>query len=155
MEVNLTGELYKKEANISVSGLDHISIAVPDLTQALYLYRERFGCTVSDPFDVPEHGVRLAYVYLSNAKLELMEPLGHTSPISKFLKKNPTGGLHHFCLTTQDLTGTVKSIMASGMRILGENPPKAGHHGRKLFFIHPRDTFGALVEFEESVAGNN
>ena len=155
MEVILAGDLSEKVAEISVDSLDHISIAVPDLTQALDLYRERFGCTVSDPLEVPEQGVRLAYVYLSNAKLELMEPIGHKSPVTEFLKKHPAGGLHHFCLTTQDVTGTAKSVVAAGMRILGGISPKAGHHGRKLFFIHPKDTFGTLIEFEESVAGNN
>ena len=89
MEVILAGDMSEKVAEISVGSLDHISIAVPDLLQALDFYIERFGCTVSDPLEVPEQGIRLAYVYLSNAKLELMEPLGHTSPISKFLEKNP------------------------------------------------------------------
>ena len=146
----MAGDLRKNL--VEIGGLDHISIVVPNLLKALYLYRESFGCAVSDPVEVPEQGVRIAYVYLTNAKLELMEPLGQNSPISNFLKKNPRGGLHHVCLTTQDVGEAVTSVLASGMNILGDSAPKTGHHGRKLFFINPKDTFGTLIEIEESVS---
>ena len=83
----------QKTTGISVESLDHISIAVPDLAQAIDLYREKFGCVVSNPMELPEQGIRIAYVGLENAKLELMEPLGSSSPLSKFLESHPAGGL--------------------------------------------------------------
>ena len=155
MEAALAKEAPQDETEFSVSSLDHISMAVPNLVKASALYREKFRCHVSDPLEVPEQGIRIAYVYLGNAKLELMEPFGDTSPIAKFIKNNPAGGLHHFCLTTPDVDAAAKSAKDEGMRILGEGSPKAGHHGRKLFFIHPKDTFGSLIEIEEAEPEKN
>ncbi|MFP6761411.1 MAG: VOC family protein, partial [Rhodospirillales bacterium] len=107
----------QKTTSISVESLDHISIAVPDLAQAIDLYREKFGCVVSNPMELPEQGIRIAYVGLGNAKLELMEPLGSSSPISKFLENHPAGGLHHFCLTTNDVSEAAATANNSGMRV--------------------------------------
>lgn len=46
---------------------------------------------VSDPQPVPEHGVTVVFVELPNTKIELLHPLGETSPIRKFLERNPAG----------------------------------------------------------------
>ena len=54
MEVVLANNAPQKTTSISVESLDHISIAVPDLAQAIDLYREKFGCVVSKPMELPE-----------------------------------------------------------------------------------------------------
>ncbi len=53
---------------------------------------------VSDPVDLPEHGVTTVFVQLENTKFELLHPLGKDSPIASFLAKNPKGGIHHCCI---------------------------------------------------------
>ncbi|GBG65641.1 hypothetical protein CBR_g51941 [Chara braunii] len=83
----------------AVKGLNHIAIAVPDLSEAAEHYRTVFGAQVSEPLDQPEHGVTVVFVHLSTATIELLHPLGDNSPIAKFMEKNPKGGLHHLCLT--------------------------------------------------------
>ena len=155
MEAAFAKEASQNETEFSVSSLDHISIAVPNLAKASALYREKFRCIVSDPLEIPEQGIRIAYVYLGNAKLELMEPFGDRSSIARFIENNPAGGLHHFCLTTLDVDAAAKSVKDEGMRVLGGGSPKAGRHGRKLFFIHPKDTFGSLIEIEEAEPEKN
>ena len=154
MENLLTGNTSQEANNISINGLDHVAIVVPDLVKAIEFYKQKFGCVVSDPLDIPAQSIRMAYVELGNAKLELMEPVGPGSPISKFLEKNPSGGIHHFCLTTQNASDAAKSATDSGMHVLGEESLTTGHHGRKLFFIHPKDTLGSLIEIEESLPNN-
>ena len=151
MEVVLTDSAPQKAAGMSVESLDHIAIAVPDLAEAINFYRDQFGCFVSDPKELPEQGIRIAYVELRNASLELMEPLGSNSPISKFLENHPAGGLHHFCLTTEDVFKAVATAKHTGMRVLGGDNLTIGHHGKKLFFIHPKDTHGSLIEIEETL----
>jgi methylmalonyl-CoA/ethylmalonyl-CoA epimerase len=82
-----------------VGRINHVAIAVPDLEASSKLYREVFGAKVSEPMPQPEHGVYTVFVDLgpSNTKVELLHPMGPTSPISKFLEKNPGGGVHHVC----------------------------------------------------------
>lgn len=78
--------------------LNHIAIAVPDMEKATALYRDVLGATVSEKVPLPDHGVYTVFVELGNTKLELLHPLGEKSPISGFLLKNKSGGMHHICI---------------------------------------------------------
>lgn len=78
--------------------LNHIAIAVPDMEKATALYRDVLGATVSEKVPLPDHGVYTVFVELGNTKLELLHPLGEKSPISGFLQKNKSGGMHHICI---------------------------------------------------------
>jgi methylmalonyl-CoA/ethylmalonyl-CoA epimerase len=72
--------------------LNHVGIAVPSIVDALHNYRALYGVTDEDitPVrDMPEQGVRVAFVDVPNSQLELIEPLGEASPILKFLEKKP------------------------------------------------------------------
>jgi methylmalonyl-CoA/ethylmalonyl-CoA epimerase len=96
-----------------------------------------------------EQGVRLAYVELSNARIELMEPARADSPIAKFLERNPNGGIHHFCLAVDSVDSTAEAIAGNGVRVLGGGKAQRNVHGERIAFVHPADFLGALVELEE------
>jgi methylmalonyl-CoA/ethylmalonyl-CoA epimerase len=132
-----------------IGKLNHVAIAVPDLEKASRLYRDSLGATVSAPTGLPEHGVTVAFVELPNAKVELLEPLGAASPISKFLDKNPDGGMHHICFEVEDILAARDQLQASGARVLGDGRPKIGAHGKPVLFLHPKDFQGALIEIEQ------
>ena len=135
---------------VQVTGLSHIGLAVPDLAAAIRLFRERFACTVSEPIDVPAQKVRIAYVELGNARLELISPSSPDSPVAKFLARRPEGGLHHVALSVADAHGAANDARAQDLRVLGSGAPVNGHHGRPLFFLDPRDLFGALTGIEQA-----
>ena len=130
--------------------LNHVAIAVRDIAAATARYRGALGAEVSAPQDLPEHGVRVAFVTLPNTKIEFLEPLGATSPIEKFLEKNPDGGMHHLCYEVADIRAARDHLIASGMRILGDGEPKIGAHGKPVLFLHPKDCLGTLTELEET-----
>ena len=130
-----------------IGALNHIAIAVPDLEKATRLYREVLGGKVSEPDAFPEHGVTVVFVELPNTKIEFLEPLGENSPIAAFLEKNPSGGIHHFCLEVDDVNASMKKVKDEGLRVLG--PPKIGANGKPVIFLNPKDCLGTLVEFEE------
>ena len=79
----------------TVTRMNHVAIAVPDLAAAASLYRDVFGCRVSEPRTAEDHGVTIVYVELGNVNIELMTPHGEDSPIARFLERNPGGGIHH------------------------------------------------------------
>jgi methylmalonyl-CoA/ethylmalonyl-CoA epimerase len=133
-----------------ITGLSHVSIAVPSLEQAASTLREVYGLEVGPPQVNEEQGVRLAYVELGNARIELMEPAREGSPVAKFLERNPAGGIHHFCLEVDDVAATAASIAAKGARVLGEGRTQCNVHGRPIAFVHPKDFLGALVELEQT-----
>ncbi len=130
--------------------LNHVAIAVPDLMAAAKHYRETLGAEVSpEAQHLPEHGVSVIFVELPNTKIELLHPLGDNSPIAKFLKNNPAGGIHHICYEVEDIKASAKLLQASNMRILGSAEPTIGAHGNPVLFLHPKDNCGTLIELEQ------
>ncbi len=81
-----------------IGTLNHVAIAVPQLSKATAFYKNVLGGSLSKPVPLPEHGVTTVFVDLGNTKIELLEPLGEASPIASFLKAKPLGGIHHICI---------------------------------------------------------
>ncbi len=133
----------------SIRRLNHVAIAVPDLTEASAKYRS-LGAKVSEPVDLPEHGVTTVFVDLANTRIELLHPHGDASPIGNFLARNPAGGLHHICFEVHDIHAARDRIIAQGGRVIGDGEPKLGAHGKPVLFLHPKDFAGTLIELEQA-----
>lgn len=132
-----------------IGRLNHVAIAVPDLPAAIARYRDLFGAHVHHPRALPEHGVTVAFVDLENTRIELMTPLGDSSPVVKFLAEHPAGGIHHVCYEVPDVRAAAETLVSAGARVLGDGQPKTGAHGLPVLFLHPKDFDGTLIELEE------
>ena len=135
-----------------IGNINHIAIAVPDLETAAARWRDSLGADVSAPQSLPEHGVRIVFVTQPNSKVELMEPLGESSPIAAFLARNPDGGIHHICYEVSDIRAARDRLVDDGARVLGDGEPWTGAHGNPVLFLHPKDFCGTLIELEEVCA---
>lgn len=132
-----------------IGRLNHVAIAVKDLEKASSVYKNALGAKVGAPTAQPEHGVTVVFIELPNTKIELLEPLGEGSPITKFLEKSPDGGIHHVCYEVEDIIAARDQLKAQGARVLGDGNPKIGAHGKPVLFLHPKDFCGTLVELEQ------
>ena len=132
-----------------IGRLNHLAIAVPSLTAAAPIYRDTLGAQVSEPIDLPAHGVTVMFITLPNTKIELLQPLGEGSPIAKFLAENAAGGIHHVCYEVDDLAAVRDRLLAAGARVLGDGQPRIGAHGKPVLFLHPKDFCGTLIELEQ------
>ena len=129
--------------------LNHVGVATPSIEKSIALYRDLLGATkIGEPFDLPAQGVRVCFVDTPNSQIELIEPLGESSPLVKFLEKNPAGGQHHVCFEVPDIEEAKAWFEAKGARLLGE--PRIGAHGTPIFFLHPKDMGGMLTEIMET-----
>jgi len=133
-----------------IGRLNHVAIAVKDLKAATDVYRDTLGAEVSEPIAQPGHGVTVVFVTLPNTKVELLAPLGPTSPIAKFLERNADGGIHHLCYEVDDIIAARERLRSQGARVLGDGEPKIGAHGKPVLFLHPKDFCGTLVELEQA-----
>lgn len=133
-----------------IGRLNHVAIAVESVKKASAVYRDALGAKVSEPEDLPEHGVTVVFVELPNTKIELLEPYGENSPIAGFVAKNSAGGIHHVCYEVDDLIAARDQLKATGARVLGDGEPKIGAHGKPVLFLHPKDFCGTLVELEQA-----
>jgi len=132
-----------------IGRLNHVAIAVPNLDAAVRQYRDLLGAEVSDPMDLPDHGVTTVFVNLPNTKIELLIPYGENSPIANYLEKNKAGGMHHICYEVDDIRAARDKLVEEGARVLGSNEPKIGAHGKPVLFLHPKDFSGTLIEIEQ------
>jgi len=141
--------MCERKTPMPLGRLNHVGVATPSIEKAVALYRDVFGATrIHDPFDLPAQGVRVCFVDTPNSQIELIEPLGADSPILKFLEKNPAGGQHHVCFEVPDIHAARAAMIDKGVKVLGE--PRIGAHGTLVFFCHPKDMGGVLVELMET-----
>ena len=128
--------------------VNHIAIAVPNIKEAALKWQQALNMKKSEILILEEHGVKVVFLEFSNLKIELLEPLDNKSPISKFLEKNPKGGMHHICFEVEKITETINSLKNKNINILGDGNPKVGAHDKPVVFIHHNDLSGTLVELE-------
>jgi len=133
-----------------IGRLNHVAIAVPDLEAARAVYRDTLGARVSEPEDLPEHGVTVVFVTLANTSIELVAPLGPDSPLAGFLERHPAGGMHHVCYEVDDVNAARDRLKERGARVLGGGQATTGAHGKPVLFLHPKDFCGTLIELEEA-----
>ncbi len=136
---------------MKIGRLNHVGVAVPSIEAAKDTYRMLYGVDDEDitaTRDMPEQGVRVAFVNIPNSQIELIEPLGEASPILKFLEKNPAGGQHHVCFEVPDIYEARDAMKARGATVLGE--PRIGAHGTLIIFVHPKNSNGVLIELMET-----
>ena len=133
-----------------IGRLNHVAIAVKDIQAAAAVYRDTLGADISAAEPQPDHGVTTVFINLPNTKIELLEPLGEGSPITKFLERNADGGIHHVCYEVDDIIAARDKLISEGARILGDGEPKIGAHGKPVLFLHPKDFNGVLIELEQA-----
>ena len=129
--------------------IDHIGIAVRSLDDALKMYRDVIGLTVSGYDDVAEQGVRVAMLSAGDSRIELLEPLGDHSPIEKFMAKRGEG-IHHIAIAVDNIEEALGRFKAAGLRLIDETP-RQGAHGTRIAFVHPSANHGVLLELVEHV----
>ncbi len=131
-----------------INRLDHIAIAVQDLDAALGTFVSVLGCDPGSIVieEVPSEKVRVAFIPIGESHIELLEPLGDEGAVSKFLAKNGEG-MHHIALATDDLGQETERVTSLGLNPLGQ--PSTGAGGKKIVFLHPRQTNRVLFELVE------
>lgn len=140
--------------------LNHVGVVTPSIDASIAFYRDVMGAEViREPFDLPAQGVKVCFVDTpgengtAGTQIELIEPLGETSPIHGFLAKNPAGGQHHMCYEVPDIHAAKAWFEGKGAKVLGE--PRIGAHGTLIFFVHPKDMGGILTEIMETPQGDH
>jgi methylmalonyl-CoA/ethylmalonyl-CoA epimerase len=128
--------------------LDHVGIAVANLSEALTFYRDALGLEIEAPEDVVSQRVRAHFIPAGQSALELLEATADDSPIAKYVAKRGPG-LHHITLRVDDIRAALARLKERGVRLIDE-APRAGAHGALVAFIHPSSAHGVLVELKQS-----
>jgi methylmalonyl-CoA/ethylmalonyl-CoA epimerase len=124
--------------------IDHVAIAVKDLDAAIAYYGEAFGAEVHHREIVASDGVEEALVKVADSYIQLTAATRDDSPIAKFLEKKGEG-LHHIGYRVDDCAQALESMRAAGATAI-DQAPRPGSRGTTVAFIHPKGSFGTLIE---------
>ena len=127
--------------------LDHIAIAVPELTEAIARFVDDLGLTLTGTEDVESMQTSTAFLPIDGTQIELVAPMDGQGPVQGFLDKRGAG-LHHICFQTDDIEADMGRLVEKGYRFLSEGPVE-GSHGCRVAFIHPKSAGGVLIELSE------
>ena len=132
-----------------VSHIDHLGIAVSSLSESIKAYEALLGGKVDHLEDVPDQKVKTAFFQVGQSAFELLEATDPSSPIARFLERNPRGGLHHVCVAVDDIEAVLERYKEAGLRLIDQKP-RRGAHNKWVAFIHPAATDGVLLELSQS-----
>ena len=124
--------------------IDHVAIAVADLDAAIDYYERAFGATVTHREVVESDGVEEALLQVADSYIQLITATRDDSPVAKFLAQRGEG-LHHIGYRVDDCAEALEAMTAAGARPI-DAAPRPGSRGTTVAFIHPKGSFGTLIE---------
>jgi methylmalonyl-CoA epimerase len=127
--------------------IDHVAIAVRDLEAAIAYYQQAFGATVDHREVVESDGVEEALLKVAESYIQLLTPTRPDSPVAKAIDKRGEG-LHHVGYRVADCGAALASMVAAGATPI-DAAPRPGSRGTTVAFIHPKGSFGTLIELVE------
>lgn len=132
---------------MKVTGIDHIGIAVKSSDQAGKFYAEALGLGVAEKEVVEEQKVEVTFIPVGDSEVELLESTSPDGPIAKFIDRYGEG-IQHICFRVENIEEALAELKEKGIRLIDEKP-REGAGGAKIVFLHPKSTFGVLVELSE------
>lgn len=129
--------------------VEHIGIAVKDLTESIALYEQLLNTPCYKTEEVASEKVSTAFFLKGETKIEL---LGSTSPdgvITKYVEKNGPG-IHHIAFEVENIVSEMQRLKEAGFVLINDKP-KAGADNKLVCFVHPKSCNGVLIELCQSI----
>ena len=132
--------------------LDHVGIAAAT-PAARALFEALLGAAPYRTETVAREAVTTVFFGDGGAagaapKVELLETSDPDSPVGRFLAARGPG-VHHLAFEVPSVEAAMARVRALGIRLLAD-APREGADGKRIVFLHPKDTAGVLVELLET-----
>lgn len=131
----------------NVKSIHHIGILVENIEDALKFWQDTLGIELDQVLDTPAEASKVAFLPVGGSEIELIQPTTSDSGIARYLEKRGPG-MHHICLEVDNLKEMLSQLRAKGFQLINEEP-QIGEDGRLYAFIHPKSTYGVMVELYE------
>jgi methylmalonyl-CoA/ethylmalonyl-CoA epimerase len=127
-----------------IQKINHVGIAVNSLADSVPFYRDVLKLEYLGEETVAEQKVNVAMFGVGEVKIELLEPTSDDSPIAKHLEKKGEG-IHHVAYESDGIVQELAAMESAGIQLI-DKEPRAGAHGMKIAFLHPKSTGKVLTE---------
>jgi methylmalonyl-CoA/ethylmalonyl-CoA epimerase len=129
--------------------VDHIGVAVNSIDAALKFFSDTLGLKVEGSETVAEQKVTTTFMPVGDTEIELLQSTAPDGPIAGFIEKKGEG-VQHVAFVVDNIEAALKELEAKGVRLI-DKVPRKGAGGKKIAFVHPKDTYGVLVELCQKV----
>jgi methylmalonyl-CoA epimerase len=130
--------------------IHHVAVVVSSIDDSLTLYRDTLGLRLEQVQEIASDRVRIAFLGVGGAKVELVQPTDDTTGVARFLASRGEG-FHHVCFEVPDLAEALTRMAIDGIELI-DSAPRRGAEG-PVAFLHPRSCHGVLVELIEAPGG--
>lgn len=130
-----------------IKKIDHIGIAVKSIDEAKKLFESLLGLKVTETEVVAEQKVKVAFMPTGDSEVELLESTDPDGPVAKYIAAKGEG-IQHIAFRVDNIEAALASLKEAGVRLIDEKP-RIGAGGAKIAFLHPKETFGTLIELCE------
>jgi len=130
------------------SYIEHIGIAVTNLEDAINFYEKVFGLICYKIEEIADQKVRTAFFMVGQTKIELLQSTDPEGPIGKFIKKKGPG-IHHIAFSVEKIEEQLMHAADMGITLI-DCKPRKGTEGLDIAFLHPKTTYGVLIELCEN-----
>jgi methylmalonyl-CoA/ethylmalonyl-CoA epimerase len=124
--------------------VDHIGVAVNSIEASLKFFVNTLGLKLEGQETVAEQKVTTAFMPVGDTEVELLQSTAPDGPIAGFIEKKGEG-VQHVAFLVDNIEEALKELEAKGIRLI-DKVPRMGAGGKKIAFVHPKDTYGVLVE---------
>lgn len=129
--------------------IEHIGIAVKNLSQANEIYAKLLGTPHYKTEKVTSESVETSFFQIGESKIELLQATSTESAIHKFLEKKGEG-IHHIAFAVENIEKEIERLKAEGFQPISEQP-KRGADNKLVFFFHPKSANGVLIELCQEI----
>jgi methylmalonyl-CoA/ethylmalonyl-CoA epimerase len=129
--------------------VDHIGVAVNSIEASLKFFANTLGLKLEGQETVAEQKVTTAFLPVGDTEVELLQSTAPDGPIAGFIEKKGEG-VQHIAFLVDNIEEALKELEAKGIRLI-DKVPRMGAGGKKIAFVHPKDTYGVLVELCQKV----
>ena len=129
--------------------VEHIGIAVKDLTVSIPLFERLLGVKCYKTETVASEQVETAFFLQNGGKIELVQSTHTDGIISKYIDKKGEG-MHHISFEVPDIQTEMERLKKEGFTLLNETPKKGADH-KLVCFVHPKDCNGVLIELCQTI----
>ena len=124
----------------------HIGVAVKNLEEVEKLYSEVLGLPITGREVSPDN--KVSFIPLGDTAIELLESVMPDGAIARHIGKKGEG-IHHIALEVDDIEKTMEELKSKGATLIDQKP-RRGAHDSRIAFLHPKGTYGVLLELCES-----
>jgi methylmalonyl-CoA/ethylmalonyl-CoA epimerase len=130
---------------MKIKRIAHIGVGVKDADQTKLLYQDLLSLPVSHEETLGE--LKVAFVPVGQTNVELVQSTDPNGVMNKFIEKKGEG-IHHIAFEVENLDQALEELKAKGVPLIDQQA-RPGAHNTRVAFLHPKATYGVLIELVE------